>query len=444
MKLSNLLSIFAIALVCLFSLQAFWLYNTYRLQLRNVEDSINSLFYQTIEKELDKRFLELEIKAKHYLAEADMRVDSFNVNYGRMKSNSAVSQQYAMLQQLMENYNIPFNMIAIDSIFHLLLQSNQYPFLYRIDYINSTDTILETAGQDINKGFRTTVLPIVNDEKIYAVVKITAPVVFRKMLAILTVSILVFFFIIACLIYEIKVFIDQHHIIKLRENFTHALTHDMKTPLSTIHSILVQQEKEIINENPDSAQQKLNTIAIEQTLNLQAIVNRILTLAYIKNKQLSLKKQDVDLQTMIQSLIDKFTVKSGKSIVFQTFYDLKSDTVYADPFYLDNAISNLIDNAIKYSGDSVKIAIECVTEEKYINIGVKDDGFGISSSDQLKIFKQFERGAEIKRDRISGFGIGLNYVQQIIEAHEGTVTVLSQEGIGSEFIITLPVRYSFL
>ena len=442
MKLFHFMLIFAIAVLCLFSLQIFWLYYTYQLQLKNIKESVNSIFCQTIEKELDQRFLELGEKVKENSLNSSIRIASFNIDYGGiedgMESNGVVSQQFAIVQKLMATSNIFFNINAVDNIFCSLLQSNYYPFHYRINYTDSTGRIINTAGQLINKGFKTTVVSIINGEETYAIVKITAPVVFKNMLGILIVSILIFIFIIACMIYEIKIFLNQHYLNQLRENFTHALTHDMKTPLSTIHSILVQLERGAIDKNPDM-RQKFSTIAIEQTLNLQAIVDRILTLLYIDNKQLSLNKQSIDLPAMIQPLIDKFTVKSNKKIEFHTFYDLKDSVVYADSFYLDNAISNLIDNAIKYSGESVKIEIECTAEEKCINIRVKDTGFGISSNDQLKIFKRFERGAEIKRKRISGFGIGLNYVQQVIEAHGGTVKVLSQEGVGSEFIITLPI-----
>ena len=441
MKLPNLLVIFAIALLCLFSLQAFWLYYTYQLHLGGIKESINSIFYQTIEEELNQRFFEFEKKVKENLSDANIRIDSFDVNCGEMKNNSVVIQQFAIVQQLMTTNNIHFNMVKVDSIFHSNLQSNHYPFLYQIHLSDSTGRTLDTTGQMITKGFKTIVLPIIAGKETYAIVKITVPYIFRNMLVILIVSVLIIFFIIACLIYEIKIFLNQHHINQLRENFIHALTHDMKTPLATIHSVLVQLEKGTINNHPDM-RQKFSAIAIEQTLNLQATVNRILTLAYIENKQLLLNKQSIDLPEMIRSLIDKFTVKSGKTITFQTTYDLKNGTVYADSFYLYNAISNLIDNSIKYSGDSVKIEIECITEEKQIYIRIKDDGFGISSNDQLRIFKPFERGAEIKRNRISGFGIGLNYTQQIIEAHGGTITVISQEGVGSEFIITLPIYYS--
>jgi two-component system phosphate regulon sensor histidine kinase PhoR len=257
------------------------------------------------------------------------------------------------------------------------------------------------------------------------------------MKAVLSVSILILIFIIACLIYELKIFIKKDQLTQLRKNFIHALTHDLKTPLATIHSVLIQLENDKVN--PDM-RKKFIAIAIDQALNLQAIVNRILTLAYNKKKQLSLNKQPINLPEMIQSLVDKFTVKSDKTIVFKTACDLTNDSVYADPLYLKNAVSNLIDNAIKYSEDPVQIEIKCSGGEKQVDIHVKDNGLGISSNDQLKIFKQFERGAEIKRNRISGFGIGLNYVQRVVEVHGGTVTVLSREGIGSEFIITLPLQ----
>ena len=438
MKLSNLLLLFALALICLFSLQALWLHYSYQLHLKRVKESINSIFYQAVDKEMDQRFFELEKKVKNDFSNTDVRADSFDVGYNKVESKSVVSQQTEIIQQLMKGYDIGFNMNSVDSIFHLLMQSNGYSFRYQIDYTDLSGKIIETIGQNIDNGFKTDVLSIINGEKTYAIVRISAPVVFKNMLAVLCISILIFFFIIVCLIYEIKIFINQHHLIQIRENFTHALTHDMKTPLATIHAVLIQTESENMNKNPE-LRKKFNEIAIDQVLNLQAVVNQILTLAYIEKKQLSLNKQVIDLPEMIQSLIDKFTVKSNKTIAFQTVYDLKDSRIYADPLYLNNAITNLIDNAIKYSGDPVLIEINCSAGENQVGIHVKDNGFGISSNDQLKIFKRFERGAEIRRNRISGFGIGLNYVQQVIEAHGGIVTVLSQEGIGSEFIITLPV-----
>ena len=439
MKLSTLLTISVVALLCLFLLQAFWLHYTYQLHLGGIKESLNSIFYQAVEKELDQRFFGLEKKLSENLPNADVRIYSFKVNYSALENKSIVSQQLDMFQNLIATYNINFNMVNADSIFRSLLQLNQYPFDFQINYVDSTDRIINTVGIEIKDGFKTTVLPVVDGEKIYAVVKITAPTVFRNMLFILTVSILIFFFIIACIIYEMGIFLNHYQLSQLRDNFTHALTHDMKTPLSTIHSVLDQFEKGTIDNDPEM-RQKFNSIAIEQVLNLQKTVNQILALAYIDKKQLTLEKQSIDLPVMVQSLVDEFTIKTNKVVKFQTFFDLKGIVIYADSFYLNNVISNLIDNAIKYSNDLVEIKIECLTGEKQVYIRVKDNGFGVSQKDQLKIFKRFERGAEIKRNRISGFGIGLNYVRQIVEAHGGNITLISQEGVGSEFIISLPIH----
>jgi len=437
MKLTSLLPISAFALICLFSLQAFWLYYAYRLHLESIKESVNAIFSQTVEKEMDQRFLEFNNNLN--LFGSNIQKDTFKIDLSGLENNSVVSQQVDMIQQLMAIYNFHFNINNCDSIFNSILQSNQFPFKFCINYTDSTGNIINTSGCDIDNGFKTIVLPVINGEKIYAIVNIPSPVVFRNMLYMLTVSILIFFFIITCIIYEMKVFLNHHKLNQLRENFTQALTHDMRTPLSTIHSVLVQFEKEVIYTNPEM-KDKFNSVAIEQVIILQNTVDQILTFAYIDKKQISLSKEHINLPVLIQSLIDEFTIKANKVVMFQTLYEPENNVAFADIFYLKNAISNLIDNAIKYSDESVEISIDCVTGEKQVYIHVKDNGFGISEKDQLIIFNRYERGAEIKRNKISGFGIGLNYVQQVMAAHGGTVTLISQEKVGSEFILTIPIR----
>jgi two-component system phosphate regulon sensor histidine kinase PhoR len=438
MKSSSLVLIFAVALLFLFVLQALWLYHTYKLNVGNIEIALNSIFNEAVGKELDYRSFILDKKLEEHLSDSSIYIASFDIDHDSAENPSVISQQLDLIQHLLVRFDILFSLQAVDSIFQSLLHSSQYAFQFQVSHVDSAGITIATAGQPINCGFKTVELPIINGEKTYAVVKISAPVVFRNMLAMLIVSVLILFFIIACIIYEIRIILDQHHLNQLRENFSHALTHDMKTPLATIHSVLIQLEKKSPNIDRDM-RKKFSAIAIEQTINLQKTVNQILTLTCFEKKQIVLNKQAVDLPVMIRSLIDQFSVKSNKNISFQVSYDLKNISVYADLLYLNNAVSNLIDNAIKYSGDSVAIEIECIAGEKHITVSVKDNGFGISAKDQLVIYNRFERGAEIKRNCISGFGIGLNYVRQVIEAHGGTVTVLSQEGVGSEFIITLPL-----
>jgi two-component system phosphate regulon sensor histidine kinase PhoR len=434
MKLFFFSIVFVVSLACLFALQGIWLYYAYQSENIKIQDILNKSLVKAIEEEMEERFSYIEVKHNEPVS-LDL---AYEYTYDGKKGN-LISQQFDFIQQILFHEKVFFNLTKADSIYSVFLHKNNIHVQYRLNYTDSLGNSIESRGNNIDKGFSTIAIPIVNGTKAGAVVKISPPAIFRSMLEILIVSILIFFFIVACLVYEVKIFLTQNHLHQIRKNFVQTLSHDMKTPLATIHSVLVQLNNGSLDAHP-KMKSKFTTVAMEQTINLQTIVNQILTAAYIEKKRLAVNKQEIDLSQMIHSLINKFMVGKEKNIKFSEKYDLKGIPVYADPFYLENAISNLIDNAIKYSESAVKIDIECVAGNKQINIHIKDNGLGISKKDQQKIFDPFERGAEIKRERINGFGLGLNYVKYVIEAHGGIVTVISREDVGSEFIITIPTH----
>ncbi len=111
-----------------------------------------------------------------------------------------------------------------------------------------------------------------------------------------------------------------------------------------------------------------------------------------------------------------------------------------DKTLIKNAIANLIENSIKYSGDLVVVEIDSYINHNQLFIKVKDNGYGISDDDKTKIFDKFERGAAVKRKGAKGFGLGLNYVKRVVEAHGGIVVLYSKEGAGSEFTMILPLN----
>ncbi|GHT58310.1 hypothetical protein AGMMS50239_02640 [Bacteroidia bacterium] len=434
MKPSFFNIIFVIGLACLLALQGVWLYYAYQNENVKIRNILNKSLLQAVDDEIDGRFSSVERKN----TEDDNSGFKLSYQYNENKGN-LISQQFDFLQQILFYEGVSFNLAKVDSIYAASLHENNIYVQYRLNYMDSTGNNIESRGENIDKGFYTNIIPIVNGAKVGAIVKISPPAIFQSMLEILIVSVLIFLFIIACLIYEVKIFLTQYHLDQMRKNFIQALSHDMKTPLATIHSVLVQLNNGSLDAHPEM-KNKFTTIATEQTINLQAIINQILTAAHIDKKQPAINKQEIDLPQMIHSLIDKFMVREEKNIEFFEKYDLKDNPVYADPFHLENAISNLIDNAIKYSGNTVKINIECTAGDKQMYIHIKDNGLGISEKDQQKIFDRFERGAEIKRKQISGFGLGLSYVKYIIEAHGGVVALVSREGVGSEFIITIPTH----
>ncbi len=439
MKIKYLFIVFAFAILCLLSLQGIWLHNTYQIKLEEVKNRLNTLFIEAVNNELDYRFINLQ---KEVISKGDSsKAMSFKFNSTTSAENenntNIVSQQSVFLQNALSFYNMPFNISSLDSIYSAILSEENINVNFMLTYRNSNE-VIKTIGNPKNKDYRTIEVPIIEKNYVYADLKIAPPVVFQQMLGILLISLLMLVILLSILVYQTRYIFTQHRLNQLRENFTHALTHDMKTPLGTIYNVLNQLKGGSLDANP-AMREKFCDIANGQVLNLQALVEQILTIAHIEQRKLTLNKKPINLEDMIYRLVDKFIAKGGKVIEFDTYFTLNGAIVYADPLYFENAISNLIDNAIKYSEDSVKICIECIANQKMIFVKVRDNGLGISAIDQQKIFERFERGVAVKNKKTSGFGLGLNYVKNVIEAHGGTIALSSKLGEGSEFVIGIPI-----
>ena len=219
------------------------------------------------------------------------------------------------------------------------------------------------------------------------------------------------------------------------------MIHDMKTPISSAIMCTSRLHSGKLDDKPEIKNHYF-TIVENELEHLLALSNKVLTLAKLEQHKLEMNKKEVPLSPMIEDLIEKFTIKTEKTIHFTT--DLKTEKVYADEEFLKEAISNLIDNAIKYSGASVAITISSFCKpDGAVVIKVKDNGFGIPLKDQSRIFEKYERASATERSRkggASGFGLGLNYVFRVAEAHGGTVEVESIEGEYSEFSLSLPQK----
>jgi two-component system phosphate regulon sensor histidine kinase PhoR len=242
----------------------------------------------------------------------------------------------------------------------------------------------------------------------------------------------------AILIRLLRYLDEQKMMADLRNDFSYAMVHDMKSPLSSIimgarflHSGKVDGKPEI--------KEKYFTIIESEADHLLALVNKLLTISKLENKKLILNKQTVNLEPVIDDLIEKAKAKTEKNIDF--IVDLLTKHVWADEQYLTEAISNLIDNAIKYSKEEIKISITSHSTDKYVLLKVRDNGIGISKEDQHIIFDKFGRAAIHEQNRkggVSGFGLGLNYVDQVMQAHDGKVSVSSEIDHFSEFTLYIP------
>jgi len=178
-----------------------------------------------------------------------------------------------------------------------------------------------------------------------------------------------------------------------------------------------------------------------ESLHLLSLVNKVLTIAKIESGKFVLERKRIRLRVMVDALVEKYPLRSKKYVTFNVGIP-KDAVVYADPSHLAECLSNLIENAEKYSGKTVHVDISYVLDGSKASIRVADNGIGIPQNKQALIFEKFERvsaGSKRSANEIpTGFGLGLNYVQLIMKEHGGGVTVQSEVGRGSAFTLTFP------
>jgi two-component system phosphate regulon sensor histidine kinase PhoR len=232
------------------------------------------------------------------------------------------------------------------------------------------------------------------------------------------------------------------------------MTHEFKTPLSTIAiSAQVIKDPDTVH-HPDRL---LNYATIIQNENnkLRQQVDRVLQAARHNKDDLGLKKEWLDVNALVHEAVSNFELALNEKNGGIQIKGTTSVQIQADKLHLINAISNVLDNAIKYCDQSPQIIISIkervVTTTpgitfafwrknmNVVQIIVEDNGLGIAKENQKRIFQQFYRVPTGNIHNVKGFGIGLHYVKLIVDAHNGSVQVVSEPGKGSKFIISIPV-----
>jgi two-component system phosphate regulon sensor histidine kinase PhoR len=264
------------------------------------------------------------------------------------------------------------------------------------------------------------------------------PELARRLSPLFLVSAIILGFFAIIIIQLLRFITEQEQMAELRNDFSYAMVHDMKSPLSSIimgahflHSGKVDDKPQI--------KEKYYSIIEDEAEHLLALVNKLLTISKLENKKLILNKNETNLQPIIDDLVEKAKAKATKPIGVTTRLEVKQ--VMADEQYLTEAIANLIDNAVKYSKDEIEISIKTFDTDRNVLLKVRDNGIGMTKEEQQVIFDKFGRAAIHEKNRkggVSGFGLGLNYVDQVMQAHGGKVTVSSEKDKFSEFTLYIP------
>jgi signal transduction histidine kinase len=241
-----------------------------------------------------------------------------------------------------------------------------------------------------------------------------------------------------CFISFIIIILKQRKVNDFREKMVHNITHELKTPLTTI-GLASQFLLDDSVEKEDSVKHSYLKMISDEAKSMQDLVDEVLVM--FRNDKTSRDCVDVPIHKLLPTIAEIYGLSldecKGK-IVFD--FQAQNDVVSGDLPHLTNAFSNLIDNAIKYRKDDLLITVSTRNVDDSIEICFADNGIGIDKSDQNYIFEPFMRVNTDNEHYVKGYGIGLNYVLHVVEYHKGTIRIESELDHGATFIVTLPLK----
>ena len=255
---------------------------------------------------------------------------------------------------------------------------------------------------------------------------------FSLAMAILSILIVVIIFMITY-----KNLMEERRLSNLKTDFINNMTHELKTPLSTITVAGKTLEMSQIR-NDDSKILETAKLIGKQSLHLNQLINMILEISMWERTQFQLDKKIVDIEEVMNDVVDSFKAGGGNNSTISQKYDFKGAKIDLDVVYFTTLLNNLLSNAVKYSDKVPEIEVEGFTQNDNIYIKVSDNGIGINKIDQKHVFDKFYRASTGNIHKFKGLGLGLYYVKKIAEAHNGDVEVTSRPGKGSTFTVMLP------
>ncbi len=261
--------------------------------------------------------------------------------------------------------------------------------------------------------------------------------VIMKMLDTLLISLVLSGLLITCLIVQITTIRKQHKLEKLRQDFIHIMIHELKRPISTLKMCVSFMHNDKLMQDKESKEAIISD-SYHELDNLSSYFSKLRDLTFSDVTEIPLTLSAFSLRGAMQECIEKLSIPHGKSAAINIAPG--ADIVMtADRMYFVNIISNLLENALKYSGDKVRVEISYwETNDDSIVISVKDNGFGIPKSDCKYVFDKFFRSQAVTNKGILGMGLGLAYVKLLVSAHKGSIEVESEKVTGTIFTIKLP------
>ena len=249
------------------------------------------------------------------------------------------------------------------------------------------------------------------------------------------------FVLIVTFIFTIVGIFRQKRYSEIKNDFINNMTHELKTPIASISLASQMLNDESVPKN-EMMMKHLGTVINDETKRLRFLVEKVLQMSMFDRKKAVFKKKELDLNEMVETVANSFTLRvehTGGKIY--TDIGAVDSTIYVDEMHFQNVINNLLDNAVKYRRPDQPIDIYMKTwnDKEHVCLSIKDTGMGIKKENLKKVFDKFYRVHTGNVHDVKGFGLGLAYVKNIVDLHNGEIKVDSEYGKGTKFTIKLPI-----
>ena len=479
-KILHWLTIVAIIAFCL--MQCYWLYNRYVYTLENHEEALYKSVLNVMQEERNIRksikrpdisiLTSTKISASTQAETSGIQstvFDIYVVDANKVDLSEVSNADIKEIIRLYETSNSDgithYNFAITDKP----TDPNEYDALERftIDVRNpfqlsSLDSLLNKRGLDVvnisrekadsmiwlpSRTERTSILSpqititypydIFEGELVSITLSVGISPVIAKMTDLLVLSLVLSILLITCLVAQIATIRKQRKLEELRQDFIHTMIHELKRPISTLKMCVSFMRNEKLMQDKESKEAIIADSSNELD-NLSSYFSKLRDLTFNDATEIPLTLSAFNLHDTIEECISKLSIPTGKKAEINILS--KEDIILtADKMHIGNIISNLLENSIKYSGESVKIDIDYrENSNDSVCITVKDNGFGIAKSDVNYIYDKFFRSRSASDNDIPGMGLGLAYVKQLVQAHRGSIVMESEEGVGTIFTINLP------
>lgn len=473
-----------LSLAALFGYQIYWLSGLYRSSIKSKEDEINLALQKADYAEMMERLREVSASGRHGTIDLDTgwsrdslssqvsaSTNLFGINVEGSKSVSVSvttstvqqdtvsdkedagvylisdSQEHTGYYQRGMHAGVDVlakvNMHKLDSLLTMMLADNGLNVPHRLQMLSDSTTTAavstpgyKPSGRARNYAY---VYGITPGDIYELTLEPLSGLVFREMSGVIAASLILFLLLAFSFWFLIHAMLKQKSLEEMKSDFTNNITHELKTPVAVAYAANDALLNFEAGNDPEKRREYLE-ISQSQLKKLEGMIEQILSMSMESRKTFELRKEDITLKPLLQTLAEQHRLSAEKPCSFHI--EAEDDLIiHADRFHFGNVISNLIENAIKYSGDGVNIAIRAKTTSGGVEISVKDNGTGIAPDKQKHIFDKFYRVPTGDIHDVKGYGLGLYYAKTMVEKHGGTISVSSTLGKGSEFRIFIPQSF---